>query len=530
MPHFVLRPLVLQLVALTGLGASMTLHAQTVVTPAAHVSAVAQPTLSSQRFHQDHLLGTSLDMLVVGTTPAQATRAYHAATREIARLDQILSTYRSDSEISALNHPSLDGRAVAVSADLYAVIHACEQWHSATCGAFSARLGQLIAAKQHNPDLDLSAQAQIAATAAHASVSLDAQTQQITRPQGVQFAPDALAKGYIIDRALQAARRAAPDLKGLLLDIGGDVQVWGQSPRREGWQVGLRAAGQRADNEQPSQVLKLSTATSQPLSVAYSGQGTRDRIRADGQRDSHLLAPTTGQPLNHVEHSVVVAPHAADADALATAIAAMSPAQAMALIEQLDHTEAQLTLTNGETFHSSGWHDLVATDQTNAAMRSVANDGNASKAVAWPSGYRAMLDYDVPKLASNNYQAPYLIIWVTDSERKLVRTLNVFGPNLKWVDSNYIWWKRYGRTMTNLDTVAKPSRAPGHYSVVWDGKDDAGNTVAAGKYTLHIEAAREHGGHSYQSLEIDASPTTNSQTVPAKDELGTLSYRFGRAI
>lgn len=530
MPHFILRPLVLQLIALTGLGASMTLHAQTSSsTPTPQTAMRESSAQPSQRFHQDHLLGTSLDMLVVGATPAQATQAYRAAIQEITRLDQILSTYRSDSEISALNQAAATGQAVPVSSDLYAVIQACEHWQSASCGAFSARLGELIHAKQSTPDLDAQTLTTLANSAATATVRLDPATQQITRPDGVRFAPDALAKGYIIDRALQAARRAVPQVQGLMVDIGGDVQVWGQAPRQTGWQVGLRDRGQRADNERPSQMLQLNPHAQSPLSVAYSGQGARDLVAADGRRDSHLLAPDSGQALNHVEHSIVVAPHAADADALATAIAAMSPTQAMALIESLGQTEAQLTLANGQSFQSSGWHDLVATDHSNVTLRMVASD-SANKSALWPSGYRAMLDYDIPKIASNNYQAPYVIIWVTDSERKLVRTLNVFGKDPKWQDSNYLWWKRYGRTMSNLDTVAKPSRAPGHYSVVWDGKDDAGNTVAVGKYTLHIEAAREHGGHSYQSFDIDASSGASNQTLPAKDEFGTLSYRFGRAI
>jgi thiamine biosynthesis lipoprotein len=525
MPHLVVRPLVLQLLAITGLGSAMTLHAQTAY-PTAQLS---QPsTVASHRFHQDHVLGTSLEMLVVGGNAADAKRAYTAASREITRLDQILSTYKNDSEISTLNQQQ-DGKSTAVSADLYKVLHACEAWHSVSCGAFSARLGQLILAKQHNPDIDAQALALLANNAATATVTLDPSTQYITRPAGVVFAPDALAKGYIIDRALAAARHAVPHARGLMLDIGGDIQVWGQAPRASGWQVGLRGAGQRADNETPQQVLSLKTSQRQPLSVAYSGQGARDVLRSGGQRDSHLLAPTTGQALNHIEHSIVVAPSAADADALATAIAAMQPAQAMALIDTLEGSAAQLTLTDGQTFTSSNWQDLVATEHTVATMRTVVST-DSSKSALWPSGYRAMLDYDIPKLASPNYQAPYVIIWVTDSERKLVRTLHVFGNDKKWQDSNYLWWKRYGRSMTTLDSVAKPSRAPGHYSVAWDGKDDAGNTVAAGKYLLHIEAAREHGGHSYQSFDIDASPTTSNQTLPAKDEFGALVYRFGRAI
>ena len=525
-PRFALRPLVAQLLAIAGFGLSAFLPTMSMAQPvvasgeASHSRSQAQ-SLHQEALHKDHILGTSLDMLALSATLNQTQRAFTAAIAEINRLDRILSTYRADSEISALNNVANDGKSVAVSADLFSVIDACEAWRNQSGGAFSGRMGQLI--QQHNHrDINVDTRANLAQQAHTAQVDLDPATQSITRPQAVQFATDALAKGYIIDRAISAARQAVPELSGLMVDIGGDVKVWGQAPRATGWHIGLRAAGQRADNALPAQTLQLKTSAS----VAFSGKGAREIQHSN---DSHLLSPISGQALNHVEQSIVVAPHAADADALATTLAAMTPAEGMALIARLQHTEAQMTLSNGQTFNSSGWHNLVAIEQNDGAFRTVASS-NASANTTWPAGYSAVLDYEIPKLTSSNYKAPYVVIWVTDASRKLVRTLYVFGSQEKWIDSNYVWWKRYGRMMSNLDTVAKPSRAPGHYTVSWDGKDDAGQRVTQGKYTLHIEAAREHSGHSYQTFDIDAVPKSNTQNAAAKDELGDLKLRFDRAI
>ena len=525
-PRFALRPLVAQLLAIAGFGLSAYLPTVAIAQSDATNDGTRHSLTQAQQrhqdsLHQDHVLGTSLDMLAISASPSQTQRAFTAALAEINRLDRILSTYRTDSEISTLNHPANDGKSVAVSTDLLTVIDACEAWRTQSGGAFSGRMGQLI--QQHNNNLiSVDTRAELAQQANNAQVVLDTATQSITRPQTVQFAIDALAKGYIIDRAISAARQAVPELSGFMVDIGGDVKVWGQAPRATGWNIGLRAAGQRADNALPAQTLQLKKSAS----VAFSGKGARDIQHSN---DSHLLSPISGQALNHVEQSIVVAPHAADADALATALAAMTPAEGMALIAQLKHTEAQMTLSNGQTFSSSGWHDLVATEQNYGVIRTVATS-NTSANAAWPAGYHAILDYEIPKPSSSNYHAPYVVIWVTDANRKLVRTLHVFGSHDKWIDSNYVWWKRYGRIMSNLDTVAKPSRAPGRYTVDWDGKDDAGQRVAQGKYTLHIEAAREHGGHSYQTFDIDAAPKSSTQNSAAKDEFGDLKFRFDRAI
>jgi thiamine biosynthesis lipoprotein len=541
MPRFALRPLVTHLIAIGGISILVCMPniamAQSAVEMSAeqqHFNNIHQDTLHENalyqdHFHLDHVLGTSLDMLAIGATSVQTQRAFLAAMMEINRLDRVLSTYRSDSEISTLNQTTNEGKPITVSKDLFAVIQACETWREHTCGAFSGRMGQVIQAHQ-NDTMNVDVQAKsisqtLAQQAHHAHVVVDRTTHTITRPQAVQFATDAYAKGYIIDRAMSAALQTVPELTGLMVDMGGDIKVWGQAPRASGWKIGLRDAGQRADNLAPTQALQLK----QDSAVAFSGQGARDIVRGTTTH-SHLISPQTGQALNHVEHSIVVAPHAADADALATALTAMTPAEGIALIAQLEKTEAQVTLTNGDSFSSGGWNDLVATEQDYGTMMAVNSTGIDTHSNAWPADYTAILDYTIPKPASSEYHAPYVVIWVTDSSRKLVRTLHVFGPQAKWLDSNYIWWKRYGRMTDHLDTIAQPSRAPGHYTVSWDGKDDAGQRVAQGKYTLHIEATREHGGHSYSSFDINAAPQSNTQNLPAKDELGDLKFRFDRVI
>ena len=77
--------------------------------------------------------------------------------------------------------------------------------------------------------------------------------------------------------------------------------------------------------------------------------------------------------------------------------------------------------------------------------------------------------------------------------------------------------------MPNLDAVAKPSRQPGQYKLAWDGKDEAGKIVNAGKYIIHIETSREHGDHSYQTIELNVTPKAATQTLPAKQKLVQLN-------
>ena len=469
-----------------------------------------QIVTQTHRFHRDHILGTSLDVVVQGISKAEAQLAVAAIQKEISRLDQVLSTWRDDSEITALNHHK-QGRT---SAELFEVIAACEQWRDKTCGAFDARLGELITAWEQSQGvikLDDATRMQVLEQLKADSVKLDSKQQTITIDSAVKFAPDAYAKGYIIDRAMVAAREAVPSLQGLLLDIGGDMRVWGTAPQKQGWKIGVQDAFAYNDNSAPQQVLNLNDQA-----IAFSGQGYRTLA---GQ--SHLLDPKTGMPLQQVEQCAVVGKCTADADALATALAAMTPLEGLELIETLIGYEAKITLTNGQVHQSSGWNSLVEMPQ-NLAMRNVASQSSEK----WPAGYQAVIELTIPKINVEQYRAPYVSVWVTDANKQIVRTLAVWGKDDKWINSNYVWWRRYGRQMPNLDAVAKPSRQPGQYKLAWDGKDETGKAVAAGKYLIHIETSREHGDHSYQTFDLDVKAKGVNQVLPAQKEIGTIKLNF----
>ena len=470
-----------------------------------------QIATQTHRFHRDHILGTSLDVVVQGASKQDAKRALDAIQKEISQLDQVLSTWRDDSEITALNN----NKQANVSAELFEVIAACETWRDKTCGAFDARLGQLITLWEQSQGvvkLDEVTRTQVLNQLQSDSVNLDAEQRSIAIDSAVKFAPDAYAKGYIIDRALVAARQAVPSIEGLLVDIGGDIRVWGNAPQKEGWKIGVQDAFVHNDNSAPQQVLNLNDQA-----IAFSGQGYRTLA---GQ--SHLLDAKTGMPLQHVEQCVVVGTCAADADALATALAVMSPAEGLELIEALIGYEAKLTLTDGQVHQSSGWNSLVQMPQ-NAEMHTVAASQSAAK---WPAGYQAVIDLTIPKMDVEKYRAPYVSVWVTDADKQIVRTLAVWGKDEKWINSNYVWWRRYGRQMPNLDATAKPSRQPGQYKLAWDGKDETGKAVAAGKYLIHIETSREHGEHSYQTFALDVKAKGSNQTLPAQKEIGAVKLNF----
>jgi hypothetical protein len=75
-------------------------------------------------------------------------------------------------------------------------------------------------------------------------------------------------------------------------------------------------------------------------------------------------------------------------------------------------------------------------------------------------------------------------------------------------------------------SVSSATRSPGKYTLKWDGKDNAGKPVKAGKYTVMIEATREHGTDQTLRQEMDFAGTAKQATLPGGIEIAgaTLDY------
>ena len=96
-----------------------------------------------------------------------------------------------------------------------------------------------------------------------------------------------IAKGWSADRALEAMRDAWPGLPGGLVDLGGDLALWGRTPEGGPWRVARRRPA-------PCPARAWRRSSLDGGGVATSG---RDRRRfGPGGSLHHLIDPATGEP------------------------------------------------------------------------------------------------------------------------------------------------------------------------------------------------------------------------------------------
>lgn len=437
-------------------------------------------------FHDPCVLGTYLNLLVRAAGQGEAYEAACRARREIDRLDAVFNWRDPASELAQLNRAT----HFKASPDLFDIIAAAERWRTLSHNAISGRLGHLLAAWRAAP-LTHAEASRHASEIANAAVSLDAATRSITRPDPIHFDLDAIAKGYIIDRALDAAMTSAA---GAMVDIGGDIACAGQGPHHGQWQVALPDPLATFDNAPAHGAFSLARGA-----VATSGCGPRDLHGATIR--SATIDPRTGWPIAHQRSATIAASSAMEADALATIVLVGNDAAMRAALKASPGAMGRIT-------HPAGVDWLAAEEPQALPIRYEQAPQDDYKS-GWPDGWIANVTFTAPPKDMRRaiaLRSPYVAIWISDAERRTVRTLLLVGTIKEWQEYNHVWWRlNRGNTEKLLNGRSMSTRGAGIYKVFWDGVDDSGRPVKPGKYTFHIETSRERGEHTHRQLEIDFS-------------------------
>lgn len=238
-----------------------------------------------------------------------------AALDLVERLEDQLTVYRDHSELLDVNRQAASG-PVEVEAGLFGLLELCDQIHRDSEGAFDATSGPLSRVwgfhrrEGRVPSLAEIDDALERVGWRHVDLDPAKRTVRFLR-DGVEVNVNSSGKGYALDRVGEelTARGVADSLmhggRSTLLARGDNRLLEGG-----GWQAGLR------DPLRPDRRIAQIVLRNEALST--SGSATQF-FEHEGRRYGHLIDPRTGWPVEGLFSATVIAPTAAEADALSTA-------------------------------------------------------------------------------------------------------------------------------------------------------------------------------------------------------------------
>lgn len=227
------------------------------------------------------LMGTFCSVEAWGPAPAAAVAS---AFDEIDRWDRILSLYRPESELNALNASAGKGPFRATK-DLYDATAEALRMAEVTGGAFDPTVLPVI--RRGPAALPL---------VGWRKVRLDAAARTIELPEkGMTLDFGGIGKGWALDLAARKMRAAGASSG--FINFGGQILAFGAPENGDSWVVAVPGVAA------PLRVRDASVSTS-----------------GDEQRPGHIVSPFNGLPLRRGFDATAVLPTATEADAWSTAL------------------------------------------------------------------------------------------------------------------------------------------------------------------------------------------------------------------
>lgn len=272
-------------------------------------------------------MGTTFEVYLYAPDGPRAAELFVAAFAEVERVERLLSTYISTSELSRLNAHAAEA-PVVTDPELFALLGRAFEISRWTDGAFDMTVGRLLHAwgfdrgSGHYPSRATVTAATARTGWRHVVLDSAARTVHFLEP-GLLLDPGGIGKGYAVDRVSDLLR--SQGVAAALIGAGtSSFYAIGAPPGTDGWAVRVRDPFGAAE--------PLSTVRLRDASLSTSGSYENYFVR-DGRRYSHIIDPRTGEPVEGTLQVTVIAPLAIDSDALSTALFVLGAVDGRAVVE-----------------------------------------------------------------------------------------------------------------------------------------------------------------------------------------------------
>jgi len=286
------------------------------------------------------LLGTFVEVTTAGAARSEMNAAIDAAFEAVARVHRLMSFHDDDSDVNRLNREAWL-RPIEVHAWTFRVLEAAVEMHHRSKGIFDLTIAPALQAMgllpRRHDDPPIAAQVRL-----FDAIELREGKIVRFRHPDVRIDLGGIAKGFAVDRALEALRRFG--IGSGMVNAGGDLAAFGQEPQT----IHLRHP------RDPRLVIGYVDVADEALA---SSARRFDPLQSADTTASAIIDPGTGTPTDAIDGATVRAPSCMIADAL-TKIVMISGTDAIEWLEHY-HASALLVSTDGDVRITPDWHNAV---------------------------------------------------------------------------------------------------------------------------------------------------------------------------
>ncbi|MBW9172049.1 FAD:protein FMN transferase [Clostridium estertheticum] len=291
-------------------------------------------------------LGTSNQLKAYGK---KATKAIEESIIKVCEIDNKMSVFKNDSEISKIN-TNAGNKPQIVSNDTYYVIQKAIKYCTLSEGAFDITIGPIVvlwgigkegqqipSSNEVKEKLKIVNYKDIIIDKNDSSAFLKNKKQEID--------VGGIAKGYAADEVKNVMIKNG--IKSALINLGGNILTLGTKIDGTPWSVGIQDPFKtRGEFALTISVINKSVVTS----------GNYERyFEVEGKRFHHIINPSTGYPSeSDIVGATIISDNSIDGDGLSTGVYIMGVQKAIKLIEEIEGIDAILITKSKEIYVTSG--------------------------------------------------------------------------------------------------------------------------------------------------------------------------------
>jgi thiamine biosynthesis lipoprotein len=292
----------------------------------------------------DAIMGTRITVELRADDPIKGSAAIDAVMAEMHRIDELMSHYKPESELSQINEHAAEA-PVKIDRELFDLLKLSLHFSELTNGAFDityAGVGHLYDYRKHIRPTEEEIRAALP-TVNWRNLILDPDnlTVQFAMP-GMRIDVGGIGKGYAVDRCIAILQSRG--FTHAFVQAGGDSRIIGDHDGRP-WVVGIRHP------DDPNKIV-----TKLPLvDTAMSTSGDYYRFfDENGVRYHHIIDPHTGHAASKVRSATILGPTATETDGLSKTAFVIGAEKTLELINRMPNFDAIFVTPDGRVLYSKG--------------------------------------------------------------------------------------------------------------------------------------------------------------------------------
>ena len=278
------------------------------------------------------LMGSRFDISVVAENETIGNEYINIATKEIKRIEKLISSWDENSQTSLINK-NAGIASVKVDEELFQLIQRSLKISKLTHGAFDIsyasmdRVWKFDGSMKEMPPIESITRS--VERVGYSNIILDKNDQSVfLKLKGMKIGFGGIGKGYAADRAKELLQKRG--VKAGIINASGDLNAWGKQPDGKDWMVAI---------VNPLNKEKVFSWLPVENSAVVTSGNYEKYVKLNGELYSHIIDPRTGYPSKGILSISILTKSAEFADALATSVFVMGVKTGLDFINQLKGVE-----------------------------------------------------------------------------------------------------------------------------------------------------------------------------------------------